>query len=190
MGEVSPNRQKGQFEEIIDSLELDDLKKRFLRGRWLEQLLWFENKAALNQRRYYILRLVTIVGGLVVPALVSLNVRQNDVAETLAWTTFAVSLVVAISAALDGFFRFGDRWRTFRRTAEFLKAQGWQYFELSGPYAGTDHAGAFAVFAGHVENLIQEDVKAFITQVAPTRPAHARAPDQEVPDQPSSAPTG
>ena len=103
----------------------------------------------------------------------------------------AVSLVVAVSAALDGFFRFGDRWRTFRRTSELLKAQGWQYFELSGPYAGTNHAGAFTAFAGHVESLIQEDVKAFITQVTPTRQAHDRPePDHEVPDQPRSAPTG
>jgi hypothetical protein len=160
---------KEQFEEIIDSLSLGDLQKRFLRDRWLDQLLWFESKAGLNQRRYYVLRLVTIIGGVIVPTLVSLNVRENNVADTLAWITFSLSLVVAIAAALDGFFGFGERWRTFRRTAELLKADGWQYFELSGPYAAADHAAAFPSFTAHTETLIQQDLKAFIAQAAQAR---------------------
>ena len=76
-------RMNRQFEEIIAGLQLSDLQTRFLRDRWLDQLLWFENKAHANQRRYYALRLVTIVGGLIVPALVSLNVRGDNVAEAL-----------------------------------------------------------------------------------------------------------
>jgi Protein of unknown function (DUF4231) len=165
-------RTKRQFEEIIGGLRLNELQKRFLHDRWLDQLLWFENKAQVNQRRYYALRLVTIVGGLIVPALVSLNVG-NDVADTLAWVTFGLSLVVAISAALDGFFKFGERWRSFRRVAELLKAHGWQYFELSGPYTAADHAIAFTTFAAQVEAVIQEDLKAFIAQATQVRAAQA-----------------
>jgi Protein of unknown function (DUF4231) len=155
---------KQQFGEIIDAVALADLQKRFLRGRWLDQMLWFESNARYNQRRYYLLRLVTIVGGVIVPALVSLNVRKDQVAQTLAWVTFGLSLVVAISAALEAFFRYGERWRTFRRTAEALKAQGWQFFELSGPYQGADHASAFPTFAAQVEAVVQQDVEAFIAQ--------------------------
>jgi Protein of unknown function (DUF4231) len=167
---------KTQFDPVIASVGLNDLQTRFLRDRWLDQLLWFESKAAANQRRYYGLRLVTIVGGVIVPTLVSLNVREKDVAGTLAWITFSVSLVVAISAALDGLFGFGERYRSFRRTAELLKADGWQYFELAGPYAASDHAAAFPRFTAHTETLIQQDLKAFIAQAAQAaqaRPGHA-----------------
>lgn len=174
-------RTKRQFEEIIAGLQLNELQKRFLRDRWLDQLLWFEHKAEVNQRRYYVLRLMTIVGGLIVPALVSLNV-QNDVAEALAWITFGLSLVVAISAALDGFFKFGERWRSFRRVAELLKAHGWQYFELSGPYQAADHASAFPMFAAQVETVIQEDLKAFIAQAAQARTAQGERPPGQTPD--------
>ena len=166
-------RMNRQFEEIIAGLQLSDLQTRFLRDRWLDQLLWFENKAHANQRRYYALRLVTIVGGLIVPALVSLNVRGDNVAEALAWITFSLSLVVAIAAAVDGFFKFGERWRSFRRITELLKAHGWQYFELSGPYRAPDHAGAFTTFAAQVEGVIQEDLTAFIAQAAQARAAQA-----------------
>src|SRR5262245_23587548 len=102
---------KRQFEEIIDSLSLTDLQKRYLRDRWLDQLLWTERKAVENQRRYYLLRLLTIVGGVIVPTIVSLNVLTTHATKALAWVTFGVSLVVALAAALEGFFRYGERWR-------------------------------------------------------------------------------
>jgi hypothetical protein len=170
---------EGQFRQIIDGLALSDLQKRFLRDRWLDQLRWFESKSVYNQRRYYALRLVIIVGGVIVPALVSLNIRHNNVAATLAWTTFSVSLVVAIAAALEAFFGYGERWRSFRRTAEALKAHGWRFFELAGPYIAPDHRTAFPSFAAHVETLVQQDVQAFIAQAAQAQAAQAQAAQAE-----------
>ena len=164
------NQLKQEFGEIIEGLNLGELQKRFLLGRWLDQVLWFESNARSNQRRYYALRLITIVCGVVVPALVSLNVRKDEVAQTLAWATFGLSLVVAISAAVEAFFRYGERWRTFRRTAEALKAQGWQFFELGGPYQAPDHATAFPSFAAQVEIVVQQDVEAFIALAKAAQP--------------------
>jgi Protein of unknown function (DUF4231) len=161
---------KKELGGLIDELELSELRKRFLRSRWLDQMLWLEDKAKQNQRRYYSLRLTTIIAGVVVPALVGLNVRRESVTSALAWVTFALSLAVALAAALDGFFRFGDRWRNYRRTAEALKSQGWQFLQLAGPYAGfQSHSKAYPVFAGQIEALIQQDVEAFITQVVRER---------------------
>ena len=56
-----------EFGGLIDEFELDDRQKRFLQARWLDQMAWFDRKAKQAQRRYYLLRLVAIVGGLVVP---------------------------------------------------------------------------------------------------------------------------
>jgi hypothetical protein len=166
---------KKQFEEIIDSLTLADLRKRYLRERWLDQLLWFERKAVANQRRYYALRLLTIVGGVIVPTIVSLNVLTDEAAAALVWLTFGVSLVVALAAALEGFFRYGERWRTYRRSAESLKAHGWQYFELTGPYALADHTAAFGAFARHVEVLMQQDLETYLAAMAEAQAAKAAA---------------
>src|SRR5437879_4968013 len=71
---------------VVDELELDERQKRFMRSRWLDQIVWLEGKAKRNQQSYYALRLVAIVGGLVVPALVSLNVRGSTTASAIAWT--------------------------------------------------------------------------------------------------------
>lgn len=184
--DIYAGQLKQQFHQIIDGLTLSDLQKRFLHDRWLEQLLWFESKSAYNQRRYYVLRLMIIVGGVTVPALVSLNIQAGEARQWLTWVTFGVSLVVAVATALEAFFGYGERWRSFRRTAEALKAHGWQFFELAGPYVARDHATAFPAFAARVETLVQQDVEAFIAQAAQTQVPQQTAGGQ--PGAPTSTP--
>jgi hypothetical protein len=155
-----------EFGGLIDEFELGDREKRFMRARWLDQIVWFERKAKQAQQRYYVLRLTAIVGGLVVPALVSLNVRHVEVAPAIAWSAFALSLAVGISVAVDGFFNYGGRWRQYRRTSEHLKAHGWQFFELAGAYVGyPSHTAAFASFAAAVEALIADDLDVYLSKV-------------------------
>ena len=78
-----------------------------------------------------------------------------------------MSLVVAVSAAIEGFFQFGQRWRNYRSTAERLKTEGWLFLQLAGPYATAtgSHAEVYPTFANRVEELIQKDVDVYITEV-------------------------
>jgi len=165
--------------ELAGSLDgLSPLQLRFLEKRWLDQVLWMEDAADKARRRYYRLRLVTIVGAVIVPALVSLNVR-GSFAEAIAWVTFGLSLLVAASAAVEEFFQFGARWRHYRHTVERLKSEGWQFFQLSGPgyvEAGS-HAAAYPVFAARVEGLLAEDVEAYVTRVVREKSSKGEAPE-------------
>ena len=173
--------------EVIEGLHVHEIQKKFLRDRWLDGLLSFEKRSTYNQKRHSALRLMTIVGGVIVPSLVSLDVRKSSVAEMIAWTTFAVSLIVAVAAALESFFGYGERSTTFRRTAEALKAHGWQFFQLVGHYAGaSDHLAAFPRFAAQVEALFQHDVQTFDTH---TGPRHA-TPDPSLESPPAVFPAG
>jgi hypothetical protein len=156
------------FGRLIERTNLDERQRDFVKLRWLDQLTWMSSKASKAQRMYYRLRLVTIVGAVVVPALVALNSLDGWVGTSAQIATWIVSLVVAVSAAIEGFFQFGQRWRNYRSTAERLKTEGWLFLQLVGPYASTNgsHAGAYAVFAGRVEELIQKDVEVYIAEVA------------------------
>ena len=170
------------YSGIIDDLEVDDLHKRFLRDRWLNELLWFEDKADRNQKRHYTLRLVTIVGGVVVPSLVGLSLKTSLAATAVSWATFSVSLIVALAAALESFFGFGERWRTFRRDVESLKAHGWQYFQLVDRYAHHgDHRTAFPHFAAQVETVLQHDMEKFIALAHPPATLHTNGSDPAKP---------
>jgi hypothetical protein len=167
------------FERLIDAAELDDRQRAFLKLRWLEQLSWMEAKAGKAQRFYYRLRLITIIGAVVVPALVALNSLDGWPGNAAQIGTWIVSLVVAVSAAVEGFFQFGQRWRNFRATAERLKTEGWLYLQNAGPYAAAgSQADAFPRFASRVEELIQKDVAVYITEVATEkqRPSGSSSP--------------
>ena len=159
-------QMRAEMGTLIDALELPDLNKQFLRARWLEQVIWMDEKAWSSVFRHNILRLTTIIGGVIVPALVSWNVGSGVGADLIKTLTVIVSLVVAISAAVEEFFHYGERWRHYRRTVEALKSEGWQFFQLSGPYANMTHVLAYPAFAARVEEWSREEVETYMTQVA------------------------
>jgi|GEM_PF-180986 len=159
---------KEDFGKIFEMLQLDELQKHFLRSRWLDQVLWMEGKAAKARNRHYLLKVTTIVGGVLLPALVTLNNGENlEVRKYVYWATFGISLLVSTTSSLEGFFLYGDQWRNYRRSVESLKTLGWQYFQLSGPYLSyKTHEEAFNAFAAQVEDVIQRDVEVYATQIA------------------------
>ena len=169
-----PKKYRDQLKEeicsLIDRIELSDLQKQFMKSRWLDQLMWLEGRAQKSKKQYYRLRLVTIIGGVIVPALVSLNIDgsngQNNIQQILGWIAFGLSQAVAISAAVEEFFHYGDRYRNYRNTAETMKIEGWQFFQLSGPYRNAQtHAEVYSDFAQRVENILQRDVEGYLTEV-------------------------
>ncbi len=167
--------KRAEMDQLITAIELPELNKQFLRARWLEQIMWMEEKALDALWWYRVLRLATIIGGVIVPALVSFNV-SDDTAGLIKTLTFIVSLVVALSAAVEEFFRYGERWRHYRRTVESLKSEGWQFLQLSGPYVNMTHSQAYPAFATRVEELSREEVDRYMTQVAKDKKEEDRIP--------------
>ncbi len=157
---------RAELGELLDKLELDNLQKQSLKRRWLDQVVWADKKADECRRLHYRFRLTTIIGGVILPALVGVNMqidRDNPIARWFPYVPFALSQVVAVSAALAEFGSYGDRWKNYRKMAEDLKAEGWQYIQLSGSYEGAmSHEVGYAQFAGQVENVIKSDVKNYI----------------------------
>lgn len=157
-------RLKSELGELVDTLELPEIERRALRSRFLDRVLWAEKRATDARRAYYTLRMAAILGGVLVPALVSLNIGDTG-AQVVRWVTFAVSLVVAMAIAIEEFFHFGDRWRHYRQVAEWLKQEGWEFLQLTSEYRNRTHAEAFPSFARKVERLVHEDVEKFVTEV-------------------------
>lgn len=160
---------KEDLGSLIDSLELDDIQRRFLRSRWLDQVLWMEGRADHARRRYYALRLLAALGGVVVPTLIGLG-PSGPMGDIVRGLTIGLSLLVAMSVAVEELIRFGERFRHYRRTVELLKSEGWQYFQLSGPYRRhASHRDAYPSFAARVEGIIQPSVEVYVTEVVSER---------------------
>jgi hypothetical protein len=170
---------KAEFGAVIDALELEDLQKRFLRSRWMDQVVWMEGRANKARTWYYILRLTAIIGGVMVPALVSLNL-SGQTGVQVGWLVFVISLLVAISTAVESFFSYGERWRHYRQTVETLKSEGWQFFQLAGSYRRYNTYGAaYPRFATRVEEINQQDVQVYISQVVDEKEETSRESNEE-----------
>lgn len=160
---------KKDFTDLFGQLELTDVQRKFLGSRWLDQVLWMEKKANFCRDRHYRLRLTAIILGVIVPVLIGLDFRDfgERAVKAKEYVTISLSAIVAVSAAVEEFFHYGERWYHYRRTVESLKTYGWQFSQLSGPYAKfSTHHDAFMVFANQVEEVIQRDVEVYVTQVA------------------------
>jgi len=152
---------------------MDDLhrnQKQAMEGRWFAQFVWFDRKARAAGRWHYLLRIVAILGGIAIPALVNVTRRPRGPFHYVNGAILALGLLVAASVALEEFFRWGERWRHYRHTAEMLKSEGWSFIEFAGRYAHRErptHSALYPAFAARVEDLIRHDVQVYLTRIAP-----------------------
>ncbi|NEQ24850.1 MAG: DUF4231 domain-containing protein [Microcoleus sp. SIO2G3] len=168
---------KGTLVGMIDRLDIDEFRKDALKSRWLDQLLWLESNAGKAKKRFYTARLITIVGGVITPALVTFNF--GPLKEVFLWSAFGMSQAVAISVAVEELFGFSGRYRTFRNTAEGMKVEGWQYFQLAGQYSVyRSHSAAYVEFASRVEAMIKLDIEGYMAQVQQADAATQQARDE------------
>ncbi|WP_242038792.1 DUF4231 domain-containing protein [Anabaena lutea] len=157
---------KQNFSGLIDRLDLSDLRKDFLKNRWLDQVMWLEGRATKERNAHHNLRMITIIGGVIVPALIGFQKGNQKWQEIVGWSAFGLSQVVAVSAAVEEFFGHGEKYRSYRNTAEGLKIEGWQFFQMAGPYRQFNtHSDAYTIFAERVEQYIQQDLQGFISQL-------------------------
>jgi len=160
---------KEDFNDLFGQLELTPIQRKFLASRWLDQVLWMEKKANHCRDRHYRLRLSAIILGVLVPILIGINPANDELRKAKEYLTIGLSAIVAISAAVEEFFHYGERWYHYRRTVESLKTYGWQFSQLSGRYSKyPTHTAAFQDFTNQVEEVIQRDVEIYVTQVAKT----------------------
>ena len=152
-GPARPASYEDEMRDLIERLDVTDEQRQFMRSRWLDQVVYMGDRATEAKRRYHTFRLATVIGGVLVPALVSISLAgagrfDSDLDFAMRLLTFVVSAIVAITASVEGFFHFGDRWRHYRVNAELLKSEGWQYLTHSGGYRRvTDPELAFQGFA-------------------------------------------
>src|SRR5262249_16123241 len=182
MRKQRPLVDEAALRDVISQLDLDEKQKDRLNKRWLEYVIWWDGRATQNKWKYHALRSIVVIGGATVPALVSLDVSDPRRAAFLHIITVVISLLVAISAGLEGLFGFGEIWREKRAAAEILKVQGWRDFQGIKPFTGKTHQEAYPDFADTVETMIEHEVRDYLVATQgepspqPTKPQPQAAP--------------
>ena len=170
-----PPASSDRLSTLLEGLDVEPFRKEVLRQRWLDQVGWMGRQARRMRRRYQLLRVPVVLGGVAIPGLIAILLSAGGSEQTflpgisteaVRIVAFFVSLGVAGLAAYEEVMRFGDRWRHYRRTTELLKTLGWQYLTLSGQFKRfRTHDDAFTAFTERVEDALNEDVEGYLSAI-------------------------
>ena len=150
------------LEELIDSIKDLDPYREFLKKRWIGMIMWWHTRSVGARWRYFLLRAIIVVGGVLIPVLTTLN-RHPGFQEFGIDAIAVIGGIVAGCAAWEGFANYGEVWREKRRAAEMLKVEGWQFIQLCGKYQpDKQYQVAFPRFAAEVESMIARKVGEYL----------------------------
>lgn len=171
-----PAASSERLGELLEGLEISPIRKDMLRQRWLDQVGWMGRQARRMRRRYLLVRVPMVLGGVATPGLIAILLSAGGSAQTflpgvtteaVRIVAFFVSLGVGALAAYEEVMHFGDLWRHYRRTTELLKTLGWQFLTLSGQFKRfPSHDAAFTTFTERVEDVLNQDVEGYLSAVA------------------------
>lgn len=119
--------------------------KKFLEGRYKEQVDWYDQKAISNKKWNNILQILVIVVAAILPVSAVLEFK---------WPTVVLSAIVAIGTGILKFCKFEEHWHNYRTTCETLKKEKSYYDANIGEYKTA--AEPEELFVERVENLISQ----------------------------------
>ena len=149
-----------EMARVIRSLPgLTPLQIRIIELRFLYLLRQYHSRLFYVDFFYHFSRGFVALGGVLVPALLSIQSPTNNYSLSLYWTTWGISLLVTILHNFTTIYRFEKKYFTLHTVIERLKTEGWQYFELSGRYSGhhghkaPTHQNQFIYFVNTIEKI-------------------------------------
>ena len=162
---------RDQVCEIISTLTLDrdpkknETRKSILKNRFLSEVINYENRRDHTKKYYNVFRFIVTTGSILLPAIMSIgqmdpNKLPEDFDNISYWASFFISLSVTISNGFLQLFSLDKNYFEFSLTAEQLKTEGWQFFQLAGKYEDyATHTDAYKPFSKSIENIKRKQVE-------------------------------
>lgn len=145
------------LEALVDHVAAAKPHAEYLKGRWIGMVMWWHQRAVEARWKYFGLRGLIVVGGVLLPVLAALSTREGWQQPMIAAMAI-IGAIVAGCTAWEGVAQYGDTWRDRRRAAELLKVERWLFLHRSGKCAGQSDADAFPLFVCEVEAMIAREV--------------------------------
>ncbi|MDH3890443.1 MAG: DUF4231 domain-containing protein [candidate division Zixibacteria bacterium] len=130
-----------------------DSFKKYLDERYYDQLNWYDNKAAANQKCYRRFQWMLIVLSALTPVLIL--VEQGSILPKMWWLPLLTSVVVAVATSALKVFKYQENWINYRTTCETMRKEI-HYYE-AGAEAYGEVEDREALFVERVESLISRE---------------------------------
>jgi hypothetical protein len=127
-------------------------EEEYIDSRLDEQIKWYSQKSAINQKYYKRLKLIEITAATLIPFLSGFSTQIPYV----QWVIALLGVIIAIVAGMESLYKFQENWITYRATAESLKHEKFLYLTNSEPY---DSQNRFTTLVSRVEHIIDKENK-------------------------------
>jgi len=155
-----------EFIKILRSLnELSDQQIRIIEVRYLNVLNEYRKRIGLYDFLYHFSRVFISLGGVAVPALLSIQSPGQVSSVALYWFTWIISLAVTIIHNISNIFRFDKKYQGIHTTIEKLHSEGWRYLQLSGRYSThntqlvSTHTNQYLHFVNTIEKIKNKQIE-------------------------------
>ena len=126
-------RRRRQFQQFsLDDWEpaichLGEGHQRYVRLRWARSIELMDLRHRRDVRLFYILRSLSILGGVAVTALSGIGLSGKSSSAEVRWTIFALGFLVAGSAAMEQLGNYNQHRMLARGAREDLLSAGFSY---------------------------------------------------------------
>lgn len=143
----------------------------YVNERITQYASWYDKKAVRSKSLYFRMRTVSVVGAAVVPVLVNLDFAHVKTLATL------LSLIVVLSVSLESVFHFGDQWKNYRSSEQFLNRELFLFRTREGTYREIpDERAAFVLLVERIENAIATENAATLNTLAVSSQSESKTP--------------
>jgi hypothetical protein len=132
---------------------------------------WYDRKSVIMKDRFLYMKAISVVSAAIVPVLINIPWGFSNVAATV------LSLFVVTSVALESVYHFGDQWKNYRSTEQFLSREKVLFLSGDGPYRGLDESTSFLLLVERCEGQIAAENSATLSIMAvAAQQSDSRAP--------------
>ncbi|MGI9072486.1 MAG: DUF4231 domain-containing protein [Bryobacteraceae bacterium] len=124
-------------------------------ARLEDQIDWYSRKSSLNQRRFKLMKGITIASAAAIPVLTTTTIPYGR------YIAAGLGVLIAIMEGLQQLNQYNSNWASYRATSEALKHEKFLYLEKAGPYLAAQNPQA--MLAERVESLISQEGSKWLT---------------------------
>lgn len=147
-----------QYEKYLS--EIDDIKKEvYIKTRVIDQIAWYDKKAADKQKRYKMYSIISITLTAIIPVIsIYTGFKYGIVASTLIALFGAIATI--ISAAIN-LCEYQKLWIEYRSNCEILKSLLHKYFTGVGVFSDLNEEERFNMLVEMTEDYLIMEFKSW-----------------------------
>ncbi|MGI8959365.1 MAG: DUF4231 domain-containing protein [Bryobacteraceae bacterium] len=124
-------------------------------ARLEDQIDWYSRKSSLNQRRFKMMKGITIGSAAAIPVLTTTTIPDGR------YIAAGLGVLIAVMEGLQQLNQYNSNWTSYRGTSEALKHEKFLYLEKAGPYSAAQNPQA--MLAERIESLISQEGSKWLT---------------------------